>query len=123
MNIYDGFYAKSKGVATVGSMVVFSQGVADKKLYRRFNIEGTAGIPDDFASMQEVLTRRFKRWRAAQEKGKVPGGKKDESFAFLPDLLIVDGGKGHFPVAAQAEAQQIEKHYYFFCMKIKLLPN
>jgi excinuclease ABC subunit C len=91
----------TQGVATVGSMVVFTQGVADKKLYRRFNIEGTAGVPDDFASMQEVLTRRFKRWQAAQEKNNAPGSKPDESFAFLPDLLIVDGGKGQLSRAIE----------------------
>ena len=83
-----------QGTATVGSMVVFSQGVPDKKLYRRFNIEGAAGAPDDFASMEEVLTRRFRRWQSAQETEAGPGSKPDPSFAFLPDLLIVDGGKG-----------------------------
>jgi len=88
----------TQGVATVGSMVVFSQGVPDKKLYRRFNIETAAGAPDDFASMEEVLTRRFRRWQITQDPaadfGTAPGTKPDESFAFLPDLLIVDGGKG-----------------------------
>ncbi len=44
--------------------------------------------------MEEVLTRRFKRWQAAQEERNTVGSKVDESFAFLPDLLIVDGGKG-----------------------------
>jgi excinuclease ABC subunit C len=85
-----------QGVATVGAMVVFSQGVPDKKLYRKFNIDSTSlGAPDDFASMEEVLTRRFKRWRSAQEIGtKDPGTKLDASFAFLPDLIIIDGGKG-----------------------------
>jgi excinuclease ABC subunit C len=85
-----------QGVATVGAMVVFSQGVPDKKLYRKFNIDSTSlGAPDDFASMEEVLTRRFKRWRSAQEIGtKEPGTKLDVSFAFLPDLIIIDGGKG-----------------------------
>ncbi len=91
----------TQGVATVGSMVVFTQGVPDKKLYRRFNIEGSAGAPDDFASMEEVLTRRFKRWQAAQEKNIAPGSKPDESFAFLPDLLIVDGGKGQLSRAME----------------------
>ena len=43
--------------------------------------------------MEEVLTRRFKRWQAAQEK-QLLGAKPDPSFAVLPDLLIVDGGKG-----------------------------
>jgi excinuclease ABC subunit C len=49
--------------------------------------------PDDFASMEEVLTRRFKRWQASQEKQGV-GEKPDLAFSLLPDLLIVDGGKG-----------------------------
>jgi excinuclease ABC subunit C len=83
-----------QGAATVGSMVVFTQGVPDKKLYRRFNIEGTLGAPDDFASMEEVLRRRFKRWQAAQGAEAGPGSKPDASFSFLPDLMIVDGGKG-----------------------------
>ena len=83
-----------QGTATVGSMVVFSQGVPDKKLYRRFNVEGATGAPDDFASMEEVLTRRFRRWQSARETAAQPGSKPDSAFAFLPDLLIVDGGKG-----------------------------
>ena len=85
----------------MGSMVVFSQGVPDKKLYRRFNVEGTLGAPDDFASMEEVLTRRFKRWDAARNAEYAPGSKPDESFAFLPDLLIVDGGKGQLSRAVE----------------------
>jgi excinuclease ABC subunit C len=85
--------SNTQGTASVGSMVVFTQGVPDKKLYRRFNIETVSG-PDDFASMEEVLTRRFKRWQAGQEVVAQPGAKVDPSFAFLPDLLIVDGGKG-----------------------------
>ena len=91
----------TQGIATVGSMVVFSQGVPDKKLYRRFNVEGAAGAPDDFASMEEVLTRRFKRWQAAQETEPGPGSKPDASFTFLPDLLIVDGGKGQLSRAIE----------------------
>ena len=84
--------SNTQGTASVGSMVVFEQGVSSKKLYRRFNIQSVVG-PDDFASMEEVLTRRFRRWQASQEQRSV-GQKVDESFAFLPDLLIVDGGKG-----------------------------
>jgi excinuclease ABC subunit C len=92
----------TQGVATVGSMVVFTQGVPDKKLYRRFNIESTSiGAPDDFASMEEVLTRRFKRWQVSQEKDQAPGSKPDPSFSFLPDLLIVDGGKGQLSRAVE----------------------
>jgi len=44
--------------------------------------------------MEEVLTRRFRRWQSAQEAAAQPGSRLDPSFAFLPDLLIVDGGKG-----------------------------
>ncbi|NOY99824.1 MAG: excinuclease ABC subunit UvrC [Chloroflexi bacterium] len=91
--------SNTQGVAAVGSMVVFTQGVPDKKLYRRFNIKTVAG-PDDFASMEEALTRRFRRWQATQDAstspgaGAGPGSRSDASFSMLPDLLIVDGGKG-----------------------------
>jgi len=84
--------SNTQGVASVGSMVVFEQGVPARRHYRRFNIKTVEG-PDDFASMQEVLTRRFRRWQGAREDQTV-GKKEDESFALLPDLLIVDGGKG-----------------------------
>lgn len=84
--------SNTQGTAAVGSMVVFEQGVPKKSLYRRFNIQTVSG-PDDFASMEEVLTRRLRRWQSAQEN-RGPGAKLDPSFAFLPDLLIVDGGKG-----------------------------
>jgi excinuclease ABC subunit C len=85
----------TQGVATVGAMVVFEQGVPAKKMYRKFNIDSTSiGAPDDFASMEEMLTRRFKRWQASSETPSAPGAKADESFSFLPDLIIVDGGKG-----------------------------
>jgi excinuclease ABC subunit C len=85
--------SNTQGTSAVGSMVVFEQGVPSKKLYRRFNIRSVSG-PDDFASMEEVLMRRFNRWQAAQELIDQPGEKVDQSFALLPDLLIVDGGKG-----------------------------
>lgn len=88
----------TQGVATVGAMVVFEQGVPAKKLYRKFNIDSTSiGAPDDFASMEEMLTRRFKRWQVTEKtsaEAAAPGAKPDESFAFLPDLIIIDGGKG-----------------------------
>ena len=87
----------TQGVATVGAMIVFEQGVPAKKHYRKFNIDSTSiGAPDDFASMEEMLTRRFKRWQAAVESAAAPapGQKPDESFTFLPDLIIIDGGKG-----------------------------
>ena len=84
--------SNTQGTAITGSMVVFERGVPNKKLYRRFNVRKVQG-PDDFASMEEVLLRRFKRWQSAQEN-QGPGKKQDEAFGRLPDLLIVDGGKG-----------------------------
>ena len=86
--------SNTQGTAIVGAMVVFTQGTPDKKLYRKFNIESVIGAPDDFASMEEMLTRRFRRWRAGQELAGEPGSKPDASFSFLPDLVIIDGGKG-----------------------------
>ena len=85
--------SNTQGTAAVGSMVVFEQGVPKKKHYRHFNIRSVVG-PDDFASMQEVLTRRFNRWKVDQDAKKTPGKKTDQSFGLLPDLLLVDGGKG-----------------------------
>jgi excinuclease ABC subunit C len=94
MECYD--VSHIQGVATVGAMVVFEQGVPAKGQYRKFNIDSTSiGNPDDFASMEEMLTRRFKRWQAAGDsQAQAPGAKVDESFARLPDLVVIDGGKG-----------------------------
>jgi excinuclease ABC subunit C len=92
--------SNTQGTYAVGSMVVFEQGVPKKALYRRFNIRSVVG-PDDFASMEEVLTRRLNRWKAAQEQAAAPGKKPDPSFARLPDLLIVDGGKGQLGRAVE----------------------
>jgi excinuclease ABC subunit C len=86
--------SNTQGTAIVGSMVVFEQGVPKKKHYRRFNIRTVSAGPDDFASMEDLLMRRFRRWQAAQELAEAPGKKPDRSFSTLPDLLIVDGGKG-----------------------------
>jgi excinuclease ABC subunit C len=83
-----------QGTAIVGAMVVFTQGVPDKKLYRKFNIQSVVGAPDDFASMEEMLTRRFRRWLGGKQAETEPGAKPDPSFSFLPDLIIIDGGKG-----------------------------
>ena len=92
MECYD--VSNTQGTAIVGSMVVFEQGVPSKNLYRKFNIESVANAPDDFASMEEMLTRRFRRWQASQDLAEQPGQKPDASFSFLPDLIIIDGGKG-----------------------------
>ena len=86
--------SNTQGTAIVGSMVVFERGTPNKKHYRSFNIRTVIGKPDDFESMDEVITRRFKRWLASKELIDVPGKKADPSFSRLPDLIIVDGGKG-----------------------------
>jgi excinuclease ABC subunit C len=82
-----------QGTAAAGSMVVFEQGAPSKRLYRKFTINSVDG-QDDFASMEEILQRRFRRWNIAREKAAEPGGKLDPAFGMLPNLLIVDGGKG-----------------------------
>ena len=92
--------SNTQGTAITASMVVFEQGVPKKAHYRRFNIRTVVG-PDDFASMEEALRRRFNRWKSAQETAETPGKKPDRSFAALPDLLIVDGGKGQLSRAVQ----------------------
>src|SRR5713101_5610599 len=75
-----------QGQLTVGSQVVFSDGEPDKSGYRLFKVRGDAA-GDDFASMYQVLTRRLRR--GIEEKN-------------LPDLLVVDGGKGQLNVARAA---------------------
>lgn len=82
-----------QGTAAAGSMVVFEGGTPSKNLYRKFTIKTVRG-QDDFASMEEVLERRFRRWKIANEEKGKPGKKLDRAFGMLPDLIIVDGGKG-----------------------------
>jgi excinuclease ABC subunit C len=78
-------------------MVVFVQGVPRKSHYRRFSIRGVEG-QDDYASMREVLERRFRRWQIAQSE-EMLGTRDIKGWAKLPDLLLVDGGKGQLAVA------------------------
>jgi excinuclease ABC subunit C len=74
-------------------MVVFEGGAPKKSDYRRFKIRSTEGTPDDFASMAEVLERRFAQWeRQADISPHDPA--YDPSFAALPNLVVIDGGKG-----------------------------
>jgi excinuclease ABC subunit C len=89
----------TQGNETVGSMVVFVQGVPRKSLYRRFNVRGVEG-QDDYASMREVLQRRFRRWQTAQSD-EMLGVRDMKGWGKLPDLLIVDGGKGQLAVAVE----------------------
>ena len=94
-----------QGSETVASMVVFEGGIPKKSDYRRFKIRSTEGKPDDFLSMREVTTRRY-------------GGEEVEN---MPDLIIIDGGKGqlssalamirgagHFDVPVVGLAKQFE---------------
>jgi len=93
--------SNTQGTASVASMVVFEQGTPKKAHYRSFNIKSVEG-PNDFASMKEALTRRFRRWKDATETEKhTPGQKVDESFSRLPDLLLIDGGKGQLGIAVE----------------------
>jgi excinuclease ABC subunit C len=79
------------GSHTVASMVVFEGGAPKKSDYRRFGIRGS--VQDDFAAMAEVLSRRMARYVAQRERS--PHDKDyDESFASLPALIVIDGGKG-----------------------------
>ena len=76
----------------VASMVVFQDGKPLKRDYRRFQIK-TLGAPDDYAAMQEVLTRRLRHYLDG-----------DEKFTPLPDLLLIDGGENHARAAQEAVA-------------------
>ncbi len=88
-----------QGAETTGSMVVFVQGVPRKSHYRRFTIRDVDG-QDDYASMREVLERRFRRWQIAQSE-EMLGTRDIKGWAKLPDLLLVDGGEGQLAVAVE----------------------
>lgn len=79
-----------QGTDTVASMVVFKNGRPSPKHYRRFKIKTVQGV-NDFASMKEVVSRRLKR-----------GNDKSPGFEELPDLLLIDGGKGQLNAALEA---------------------
>jgi excinuclease ABC subunit C len=95
----------TQGTAIVASRVMFVRGTPKKSEYRRFNIRTVAHSgSDDYQSMREALTRRFNRYRQALETPAeiAPGGEdRDETWRLLPDLLIIDGGKGQLGVAVE----------------------
>ncbi|MBM4453997.1 MAG: excinuclease ABC subunit UvrC [Chloroflexi bacterium] len=76
-----------RGNMAVGSMVVFEKSVPKRAHYRRFRIRSVSGI-DDYAMMQEILRRRFGRFMKPEDKWKI-----------IPDLVLIDGGKGHLNAA------------------------
>ena len=84
-----------QGEEVVGSMVVFQDAVPKKAHYRKFAVRGVEG-QDDFASMEEVVSRRFARL------GDVSADEYDESFASPPNLVVIDGGKGQLAAALEA---------------------
>jgi excinuclease ABC subunit C len=92
----------TQGTATTGSMVVFVKGVPRKSDYRRFKIRTVEGT-DDFASMKEMLLRRFRRAADAclKAEAELAPGSKQSSWDLIPDLLVVDGGKGQLNVALE----------------------
>jgi excinuclease ABC subunit C len=100
------------GTNTVASMVVFEGGAPKKSDYRRFRVFTTGDQngnlddddnpgPDDFASMEEVLGRRFARWESQRDVS--PHDKEyDPSFAALPNVVVIDGGKGQLAAGLRA---------------------
>jgi excinuclease ABC subunit C len=86
-----------QGSDYVGSMVVLEDGLPKKSEYRRFKIRGEQGN-DDFAAMEEVLTRRLSAYLADREK---PVVERSGRFSYPPQLLLVDGGKGQLGVAVR----------------------
>ena len=89
--------AHLQGTDYVGSMVVLTDGLPDKRQYRRFkvHIEGN----DDYAAMEEVLTRRLTAYLEERDQPVEERGERPGRFAYPPQLLLVDGGKGQLAVA------------------------
>jgi excinuclease ABC subunit C len=102
------------GEHTVASMVVFEGGATKKADYRRFKVRGekrtpdSPGGPDDFASMEEVLERRVARY-LEQVDLSPHDGVRDASFASLPSLVMIDGGKGQLGAGMRALAPFVER--------------
>ncbi len=85
-----------QGTEIVGSMVVMEDGLAKRSDYRRFKVRHQEG-QDDFAAMEEVLSRRFRRYLEERDEG-ARAGKR---FSYPPNLLLVDGGRGQLNVAVR----------------------
>lgn len=108
MECYD--ISNTQGTNPVGSMVVFQDGQPKKAHYRRFQIKGVEG-PNDYAMMQEMLRRRFKhlaKVAASEERPAIVDvkdgeteGSPDAAWTTVPDLVIIDGGKGHLSAAQE----------------------
>ncbi len=97
------------GEHTVASMVVFQGGAPNKADYRRFRIRGDRSRgPDDFSSIEEVLRRRVAQ--LLEQSDRSPHDpERDASFASVPDLIVVDGGKGQLSAAMRALGPLVER--------------
>jgi excinuclease ABC subunit C len=90
------YISNLQGTEIVASMVVMEDGLPKRSDYRRFKIRHQPG-QDDFASMEEVLTRRFRRYLQDRDEG----ARSGKRFAYPPNLVLIDGGKGQLGVAVR----------------------
>ncbi|MDR1537146.1 MAG: excinuclease ABC subunit UvrC [Clostridiales bacterium] len=95
-----------QGFESVGSMVAFEGGKPKNSDYRKFKIKSVQG-PDDYASMEEVIGRRFSRYLAEAEEAANGGQPLNAKFLKLPDILFIDGGRGQVH-SAQRILSQLE---------------
>jgi excinuclease ABC subunit C len=92
--------AHLQGTDYVGSMVVMEDGLPNKREYRRFKVKDVPGN-DDYAAMREVLTRRLSAYIDERDQPVPERGERPGKFAYPPQLLLVDGGKGQLGVAIE----------------------
>jgi excinuclease ABC subunit C len=92
--------AHLQGTDYVGSMVVMEDGLPNKREYRRFKVKDVPGN-DDYAAMREVLTRRLSAYIDERDQPVAERGERPGKFAYPPQLLLVDGGKGQLGVAIE----------------------
>ena len=98
MECYD--ISNTQGTDKTASMVVFEEGKPNYKEYRKFKIKTVVGS-DDFASMKEVLSRRLSRGKSEYETSVAEGGQPKSGFGVLPQLIVIDGGKGQLSSAME----------------------
>jgi len=127
MECYD--ISNISGTSAVGSMVVFEEGRPKNAEYRRFRIKGVVGT-DDYRMMQEVLRRRFKRAAAeaapavpdgeepAEDDGDDSSGRRTPPKWALPDLVIIDGGRGHLNAVTEV-MHELGVHHIPVCSLAK----
>ena len=94
-------YLQYQRFESVGSMVVYERGKPKRSDYRKFKIQTVQG-PDDYASMEEVLTRRFSHGLDEQAEIKEAALEKEfGKFSIFPDLIMMDGGRGQVNMALE----------------------